>query len=102
MFVSIEGIVWKKSDPHVFYSSSKDGMLYQHIFKDANRPADKVVPSGLDMNLSGNVLHSHGSKSSQSELYYTFRDRSIFIGGVETGANGDRTHIFFCSYNHRT
>ena len=41
LFFSWKGVVWR--DPHCFVSGGKDGYLYQHIFKDAKRPADSVV-----------------------------------------------------------
>ncbi|KAJ8314741.1 hypothetical protein KUTeg_006891 [Tegillarca granosa] len=56
------GIVWRKEDPHIFYSVSKDSFLYQHVFKDAIRPADKLIPSGLSMNLLGDVSYASENK----------------------------------------
>ncbi|XP_038076230.1 GATOR complex protein WDR24-like [Patiria miniata] len=58
------GVVWR--DPHVFMSGGKDGMLYQHIFKDAKRPAESVSPVGVSMSIYGNICQVL-SKSSQPE-----------------------------------
>ncbi|XP_069111272.1 GATOR2 complex protein WDR24-like [Argopecten irradians] len=60
-------IVWKKEDPHMFYSCSKDCTLYQHVFKDAKRPADLVTPSGIDMNLDYMVSHAHGERTLSTD-----------------------------------
>lgn len=48
------GILWRK-DPKILLSVSKDCSLYQHIFKDAYRPADQVNPIAMDLNLFGDV-----------------------------------------------
>lgn len=58
----IAGIVWKPSDPHIFFSSSKDCTLYQHIFKDAVRPADKANPVALDISVMGDVALATNEK----------------------------------------
>lgn len=52
------GIIWRKDDPHVLYSSSRDCYLYQHVFKDAKRPADELVPAGLDMSIHGDISYA--------------------------------------------
>ncbi|OWF39356.1 WD repeat-containing protein 24 [Mizuhopecten yessoensis] len=62
-------IVWKKEDPHMFYSCSKDCTLYQHVFKDAKRPADHVTPSGIDMNLDYTVSHAHGERTLSTDKH---------------------------------
>ncbi|KAL5007040.1 hypothetical protein ScPMuIL_015846 [Solemya velum] len=56
------GIVWKKDDPHVFFSSGKDGFLYQHIFHDAKRPADHTIPAGIDMSIMGDIAFAYSDK----------------------------------------
>jgi hypothetical protein len=53
-----QGIIWRKDDPHVIYSSSKDFYLYQHVFKDAKRPADELVPAGLDLSIHGDISYA--------------------------------------------
>lgn len=55
------GVVWK-NDPHIFLTSSKDNSLYQHIFKDAVRPADYANPIGMDINIRGDILHACSDK----------------------------------------
>lgn len=61
------GIVWRKEDGHTFYSCGKDNYLYQHVFKDSVRPADKVVPDGLDISVLGHVSHATKDKSKSLE-----------------------------------
>jgi len=51
-------IAWG-SDPHTLISTSKDGTLYQHVFRDAVRPGDKANPVGLSFNITGDVTHAH-------------------------------------------
>ncbi|UYV77331.1 WDR24 [Cordylochernes scorpioides] len=50
------GICWKY-DPHILFSTSKDKTLYQHVIKDAVRPADKAKPVGIAINNFGDVSH---------------------------------------------
>ena len=56
------GIVWKHGDPHVFLSSSKDYTVYQHMFRDATRPADNANPVGVHISISGDVAHASSDK----------------------------------------
>ncbi|KAK2168595.1 hypothetical protein NP493_1217g00028 [Ridgeia piscesae] len=58
----VTGIVWKHGDPHTFLSSSKDCMLYQHLFRDATRPADAANPVGIDINPTGSILYASSDK----------------------------------------
>ncbi|CAH1788742.1 unnamed protein product, partial [Owenia fusiformis] len=58
----VTGIVWKQNDPHVFLSSSKDCTLWQHMFKDASRPANSANPVGLSINIRGDVSHAFSDK----------------------------------------
>ncbi|XP_077978398.1 GATOR2 complex protein WDR24-like isoform X2 [Glandiceps talaboti] len=51
------GIVWRH-DPHIFLSGSKDLTLYQHVFRDAKRPAETANPVGVDINIFGDVCHA--------------------------------------------
>ncbi|KAG1698554.1 GATOR complex protein WDR24 [Nymphon striatum] len=48
------GILWRK-DPKILLSVSKDCSLYQHVFKDAYRPADHVNPVAMDLNSVGDI-----------------------------------------------
>ncbi|XP_071101858.1 GATOR2 complex protein WDR24-like isoform X1 [Haliotis cracherodii] len=59
------GIVWR-DDNHFFLSCSKDGHVIQHMFKDAKRPADNVVPSGIDINITGEISHAYYDKPESS------------------------------------
>lgn len=56
--LSFVGIIWRKDDPHVLYSCSRDFYLFQHVFKDAKRPADELVPAGLDMSIHGDISYA--------------------------------------------
>ena len=51
-------IAWG-SDPHTLISTSKDGSLYQHVFREAARPGDKANPVGLGFGINGEVIHAH-------------------------------------------
>ncbi|XP_014664029.1 PREDICTED: WD repeat-containing protein 24-like [Priapulus caudatus] len=55
------GIAWRH-DPHNFLSVSKDCTLYQHLFRDAVRPADSAAPVGLAINIHGDVTHAVSNK----------------------------------------
>ncbi|XP_075228783.1 WD repeat domain 24 isoform X2 [Lycorma delicatula] len=51
------GIAWR-GDPHIFLSTSRDGTLYHHVFKDATRPANKANPQGVAFNSKGDVAYA--------------------------------------------
>ncbi len=46
-------------------SSSKDCTVYQHMFKDAKRPADEMNPVGFDISVHGDVLSAMSEKISK-------------------------------------
>ncbi|XP_063233136.1 GATOR2 complex protein WDR24 [Bacillus rossius redtenbacheri] len=48
------GVAWR-GNPNVFLSTSRDCTLYQHVFKDASRPAERANPQGITMNSWGDV-----------------------------------------------
>lgn len=52
------GIVWKKNDPELLYSCSKDGTLYQHCVKDAYRPSEHCNLSGLALGARGEIAYA--------------------------------------------
>lgn len=56
-----KGIAWR-DDPHIFLSVSKDFTLYQHVFRDAVRPADSAAPIGLAVNIHGDITHAVSDK----------------------------------------
>ncbi|KAL3832670.1 hypothetical protein ACJMK2_024292 [Sinanodonta woodiana] len=60
-------IVWKKDDPHILYSGSKDCFIYQHLFKDAKRPGDLLVPAGLDVSTQGLISHACTDKHEKTQ-----------------------------------
>ena len=60
--INLTGIVWKKNDPHLFFSSGKDCAVYQHVFRDATRPADKANPVGIDINITGSLAYTAHDK----------------------------------------
>uniref|UniRef100_A0A8C4R702 GATOR2 complex protein WDR24 n=1 Tax=Eptatretus burgeri TaxID=7764 RepID=A0A8C4R702_EPTBU len=50
------GIAWRlPHDPHLLLSGAKDCTLFQHIFKDAKRPADRANPEALCFGPRGDV-----------------------------------------------
>jgi len=55
----VTGIHWRQSlrnkDPFVFLSCAKDSMLYQHVFSDAQLPADHAPRVGLSVNVNGDI-----------------------------------------------
>ncbi|KAG8239111.1 hypothetical protein J437_LFUL018369, partial [Ladona fulva] len=51
------GIAWK-GDPHVFLSTSRDCVLYQHDFQDATRPSSKANPQGICFNTHGDLSYA--------------------------------------------
>ncbi|XP_013392028.1 GATOR complex protein WDR24 [Lingula anatina] len=69
----VTGIMWK-NDPYVFLSGSKDCTVYQHMFKDAVRPADRANPIGIDTNVNG-------------DLGLAFSDKLLVAGKSQTGSS---------------
>ena len=61
-------IVWR-GDPHTMLSTSKDGTLYQHVFSDAVRPADKANPVGMGINCRGEVTHAHRARPRNHQAH---------------------------------
>lgn len=49
------GITWY--DQNIFLTSGKDGVIYQHVFKDAKKPAETSNPVGVSMSLNGDIFH---------------------------------------------
>jgi hypothetical protein len=62
LLLFFSGVVWKTYDPHTFFSSGKDGELYQHEFREATRPADRANPVGVDLNIHGDLMHASSDK----------------------------------------
>lgn len=69
------GIAWRRDDGHTFYSSGKDNYLYQHVFKDAVQPAEKVVPDGLSISVLGHVSHATKDKNKLPGKLHVLRSR---------------------------
>ena len=67
--IIISDILWKKDDPHVLYSCSRDQCLFQHVFIDASRPANNLVPAGIDMDVNGHVSMAIWEKPDKSSIY---------------------------------
>lgn len=78
------GVAWR-GQPHVFLSTSRDCTLYQHVFKDALRPANAANPQAVSLNYLGDVIYATpvtpstsfsskfpliGKKQSNSEKFY--------------------------------
>lgn len=51
------GVAWR-GQPHVFLSTSRDCTLYQHVFRDAIRPANSANPQSVSLNYLGDVLYA--------------------------------------------
>ncbi|ESP01778.1 hypothetical protein LOTGIDRAFT_139155, partial [Lottia gigantea] len=60
----VSSIIWL--EPHMLFTSGKDGFLMQHTFKDAKRPADDVIPAGMDVDIFGNISHAFGDRNGTS------------------------------------
>lgn len=58
-------LIWK-DEPHTFLSTGKDSMLIQHIFNDAKRPADSVIPSGIDISIHGDICCAFRDKNNSA------------------------------------
>ena len=56
----LTGILWRQTprnkDPYVFLSCAKDSMLYQHVFSDAQHPADHAPRVGLSVSVNGDII----------------------------------------------
>lgn len=74
----LSGIHWRQSlrnkDPFVFLSCAKDSMLYQHVFSDAQLPADHAPRVGLSINANGDISVASSDQlskrfSSQNTLH---------------------------------
>ncbi|XP_058965127.2 GATOR2 complex protein WDR24 [Pocillopora verrucosa] len=56
---AVTGILWRQTlrnkDPFVFLSCAKDSMLYQHVFSDAQHPAEHAPRVGLSINVNGDI-----------------------------------------------
>ncbi|KAK6165695.1 hypothetical protein SNE40_022574 [Patella caerulea] len=88
----VSSIVWL--DTHIFFTCGKDGYLVQHSFKDAKRPADSVIPSGVDMDLFGHVSHAFGErtgfkKASQAGRSFLFFSKAPDKGDLFTESRSD-------------
>ncbi|KAJ8878271.1 hypothetical protein PR048_018848 [Dryococelus australis] len=59
------GVAWR-GNPNVFLSTSRDCTLYQHVFKDASRPAERANPQGISVNSRGDITYACRSVSFHS------------------------------------
>lgn len=58
-------IAFRNKDPHIILSGSKDSFIYQHVFRDACRPGEDLVPAGLDINVFGTIGHANSDKQGK-------------------------------------
>ena len=58
----ISGILFKNQDPYVIMSGGKDNYLCQHVFKDAKKPANDLIPAGIALSVEGTVGHAYKVK----------------------------------------
>lgn len=77
-------IMFKNKDPHVMLSGSKDCFLYQHVFRDAKRPGEELIPSGLDLSVYGVIGHAGSDK--QGKLDTSTDGSGIMSGLLTTGS----------------
>ncbi|XP_052812838.1 GATOR complex protein WDR24-like isoform X1 [Mya arenaria] len=63
-------LLFKNKDPHVMISGSKDSMLSQHVFRDAKRPGEDLVPSGLDLSVHGMVGHANSDRQGKLSEFH--------------------------------
>ena len=63
------GILFKNQDPHVILSAGKDNYLYQHVFRDARKPANDLIPTGVALSVEGTVGHAFQVKRGENKRY---------------------------------
>lgn len=51
-------IAFKNNNDIAILSCSKDGYLYQHVFKDAKRPIERVNQVSIDISVSGDIARA--------------------------------------------
>ncbi|RWS16395.1 WD repeat-containing protein 24-like protein [Dinothrombium tinctorium] len=91
--------VWRGSS-HTLLSVGKDGLLYQHSIKDAQRPADHANPCGLDINNYNDICHavsdliskSNGLSSSNSGSYPIQSSNNNNNSSSKSGITGALAH----------
>ncbi|XP_052255836.1 GATOR complex protein WDR24-like isoform X2 [Dreissena polymorpha] len=71
-------MMFKNKDPHVMLSASKDSYLYQHVFRDAKRPAEDLVPAGLGISVQGIVGHANSDRQGKLSTMEGGSSRSYF------------------------
>ena len=47
-------------------SGGKDHFLYQHVFRDAKKPADDLIPTGVAVSIDGTVGHAYQIKKGRN------------------------------------
>ena len=55
-------------------SGSKDSFLYQHVFRDAKRPGEELVPAGLDFSVYGTVGHANSDKQGTQVFIISYEE----------------------------
>lgn len=94
------GVVWRRQ-PHVFLSTSRDCTLYQHVFRDALRPANNANPQGVSLNIMGDVMYAtriNPSTSSVKKFPPTLKKQQSHI---EKFCQATSTLCQFLSKNHK-
>lgn len=69
-------IEWRGSDSNSILSTSKDSTIFKHVFKDAERPAEKANPQGASLNHKGDLLFAYKVKPTPQT---TISSKSGFI-----------------------
>ncbi|KAG8199533.1 hypothetical protein JTE90_009375 [Oedothorax gibbosus] len=65
------GFAWR--NPQLLLTTSKDCSLYQNVFSDADRPAERANPVGLDFNAQGDMSYAYNKN--------IFKDSSVNVRG---------------------
>nr|KAG5698058.1 hypothetical protein BaRGS_016706 [Batillaria attramentaria] len=95
-------LIWK-DEPHTFLSTGKDSMLIQHIFNDAKRPADSVIPAGIDISIHGDFCCAFREKNNTMKTTLVVsspdveiearadidKDKKMQNGEISTGSDDD-------------
>ncbi|XP_060562640.1 GATOR complex protein WDR24-like isoform X2 [Ruditapes philippinarum] len=84
-------MLFKNKDPHVMLSGSKDSYLYQHVFRDAKRPGEELVPAGLDFSVYGTVGHANSDKQGKLN---SIGEGSGIMSGLLTKKSTERNDHF--------
>ncbi|XP_039248704.2 GATOR2 complex protein WDR24-like [Styela clava] len=78
------GIAWKKNDPEILFSCSKDGTLYQHSIRDAHRPSEHCNISGLSVSARGYIGHASTDSTNSYDAIPSTKTKGMTRFGFRT------------------